>query len=170
MLGFHFSKLDVGVISGANKPGLVVSTMLCKFLDDDNRYDPDRIIFYLRRKEKPSKVLAERIQLGTVRFFGKHAIELRQKMISEASAAIIIGGKEGTIEEEHLAVINNVPVIPVACSGGSAYLVWKRHKSNSLFINGSGYSNGATFESLNNDDVNLVADAVVSILQKVLKM
>jgi hypothetical protein len=170
-LGYYLSRLDVGIISGANKPGLVVSSALCKFLDDDNKYDPDKIIFYLRRKEKPSKALAERIQDGTVRFFGKHPIELRQKMISEVNAVILIGGKEGTIEEEHLAVINNVPVIPIACSGGSANLIWKRYKNSSGHaVYNSKYFDGATFEALNVDDVHLVVDAVVSTLRRIINV
>jgi hypothetical protein len=169
-LGFHLSKLDVGIISGANKPGLVVSSSLCKRLDENNKYDPDKIVFYLRRKEKPSKALAERVLHGTVKFYGRHPIELRQKMISEVSAVIIIGGSAGTIEEEHLAVINNVPVIPIACSGGSANLIWKRYKSSSGdIVNNLRHFDGASFEALNNDDVHLVVDAVISTLRKILK-
>lgn len=165
MLGSYLSKYHIGVISGAGKSGLMVSHSLSSNLVAESKYDPDKIIFYLRMKEKLPKTCVDSI--GTVKFYGNQPLEMRQEMVSKVLAVIVIGGKSGTKQEQQLAGINCIPIIPIARTGGTAYDSWEKQmrKFESSFIRMQPFDI-ETFEMLNNKNIHFAVKAAISLLKK----
>lgn len=161
-LGARLSQLPVGVMSGAGKPGRLVSHSFYHHLSAENRYEPDKIIFYRRKKERTSQ--AEMENTGTVKLFGERPLEMRKRMVFKSSAIIIVGGKDGTKQEEQLAGIHDIPVIPIARTGGAAYDLWAT-KMKQPFVWTDGFDR-ETFEALNNEKIEVAVDSAISLLKR----
>lgn len=166
LLGTSLARLQLGLLSGAGKAGQSVSNGLFKQLILDNRYDPDRIITYLRKKEDLSRTEVDTI--GTIKFYGSRALELRKRMVFKSSVVVFIGGGEGTKQEEQLANIHNIPVIPFARSGGVAFDIWKANMSYP--VNSVQRFDRGTFEALNSDSTQTAVNAAISLLKTALAL
>lgn len=84
------------------------------------------------------KKYSDQIQLFRVpRFARRHMNEryrkyYRLRMIERARVAVVIAGAGGTLEEVDLCVSNNVPVLPLAWTGGTAAATWQRLSTGGL--------------------------------------
>jgi predicted Rossmann-fold nucleotide-binding protein len=162
MLGERLSQMQVGVMSGAGNPGRIVSRSFHHHLSVENKYHPERIIFYVRKKARA--LPAEMEHTGTVKLHGEQPLEMRKRMLSKSSAIIIVGGQEGTKQEEQLASIHDIPVIPIARTGKAAYELWQT-KMEQPFVWTDRFDR-KTFELLNDRKINIAVDAAISLLER----
>ncbi len=162
ILGSTLAEFDLGIISGANTPGRIVSK---SFGDSLKLYDPDKIIFY-RRKKTEDNFKVEVDRLGSIKFYGESHSELRKEMINKVKAVIVIGGNTGTLDEESLASQNKIPVIPIAITEGAAYKIWEAYKDtkNSQVFNEWQFDKNL-FEQLNDTSLPTASEAAISLLK-----
>lgn len=126
-------------------------------------YEPDGVQLFFRAKDEKPPPLPERI--GTAIYTDRTREELREEVLSDCRASLIIGGGTNTQAEFELARSLGVPVIPVAASGGAARASWDemRAELNSLEFGGRPIDVG-DFEALADDDPAVVAAAVARLV------
>lgn len=108
-----------------------------------SKYSPEDITYYFRadskdsdtQKEKAKYVLGLPSRTGTVIFteYGEKTL-LREKIITSCRLAILIGGDDGTEEEQQIATRNGIPVIPVPAGGGTAKRIYDQNKPEALLL------------------------------------
>jgi hypothetical protein len=89
--------------------------------------------------------------------------QLRGLAMRECRAMLIVGGAERTLAELEYARQLDIPVIPVAASGGSARRHWRTCtlETSNIPVPQAQWDTAARhWEALNDDDVNAVALAV----------
>ena len=126
-LGKLLGESGVSVISGAAQPGLLVSYALAEYLQEVGRYEPERVVFYYQSKN--ATPVAPLRRLGTIRYFGEDRSRMRHEMIRHSRVTILVSGDDGAREEAKMSMSDNVPVIPMACTGGAAAEVWNSLES-----------------------------------------
>jgi len=147
-LGALLADTRIGVVSGGNRAGLLVSNGLGDSLEAHGRYDPSRILFYFQAKETTPPPFERR--LGTIRFQGIDRDAMRELMIGKARAAVFIGGADGTRREIEIAKARGIPLIPIGGTGGAAAELWKSLRAAlSSNVIGGGPISDCEFETLN---------------------
>lgn len=121
-LGNRLAEWNLMLTSLAGPAAMITSYAFGRTLLAEQRYNPDRIRFYFRGKNEKPPPLKERI--GTVTYTSLESEELRESILSECRAAIILGGGPTTEHEVELAQQFGVPVIPLARSRGAARTIW----------------------------------------------
>ena len=165
MLGVALADEGVGVVSGANRPGQIVSYALGDRQQVLHRYDPDDIVLYYQSKST-SPVMPVR-RLGIIRYFGSDRRAMRADMVNRCRATVVIGGGEGTREEAMLSGDSHVPVIPVGGTGGTAGAIWREMLGTLSSIRYDGRKvNRNTFKSLNSPSVEEKRKATVALLRQ----
>ena len=159
-LGNKLAQQNIGIISGAGKPGLKVSESMNKILTDLNQYEHTKIVTVFRRKGNKDELRIKRI--GSIYFVGNDIHELREFLLYQSKVMIVIGGATKTKEEVLLAQEKDLPVIPIGMTGGTAYNVWVQYSKSQK------YQNETLFAKLNNQNAFIAADAAVSILNELI--
>jgi hypothetical protein len=128
-------------------------------------YDPDR--FWLLRRRKPQDVTPPRLRLGTITFIGEEPTELRGRAFNQVRAVLVLGGGHGTAAEVQRAEAAGMGVVPVGCTGGTAFEVWQSIRdSGKMAILGGRPVDPAVFESLNSSDGSEAVEAAVSLVRQ----
>lgn len=127
-VGARLADLDrdlapLSVASLAGPAARRVSYAFGAALRDVDRYHPDRIQFHFRRKDAPPEGLDERT--GSALHSDLDQDPLRRNVIDDCRAMLVVGGGDTTLDEVAIADEFDLPVIPLAYSGGTAALVWK---------------------------------------------
>lgn len=112
MIGY----LQVASLGGP--AGTSVTFTLGEELFKRGRYNPDRLRLHFRRQPTAAPPLERRIGAAIYSSSGKN--ELRREVMEECRAILVVGGGDRTAEEVALAGELNLPVIPLAASGGAA--------------------------------------------------
>lgn len=169
-VGAHLAELDrgttdVAVASLAGPSGRLVSYAFGDQLRNIGRYDPSRIKFHFRRKDEPPDGLDERT--GSALHSDLDQDPLRRQVIKDCRAMLVVGGGDTTRDEVAIADEHDVPVIPLACSGGTAAQVWQdrvveieRAKMGGRPVDADDY------QFLASDDVDAAAAAAVRLLER----
>jgi hypothetical protein len=164
-LGKVLAHNGIGVVSGANRPGTLVSYALGDALIKRRRYSPDELIFFW--VSKPKKPIVPERRLGTIVYYGKNRRFMRMEILRRVRATVLIGGAEGTRKEAELSWKADVPVIPVAATGGAAFAIWAQMMKNlHKFSYGARVINRKTFQPLNSRQPKECLDAVVLLLKQ----
>jgi predicted Rossmann-fold nucleotide-binding protein len=156
ILGNELAELGVGLISAGGVPAQKIMESMDRTLTALSLYDPSKIITVFRKKTREEEIRIKRF--GTVIFIGNNLDELREYILSKSKVVIVIGGATKTKEEVLLAQDLNIPVIPVAITGGTAYNLWLHYQRTSKF------DNHAMFTQLNNKNYFIAASAVTRTL------
>lgn len=128
-------------------------------------YQPDGVQLYFRAKDEKPPPLPERI--GTAVYTDRTREQLREEILSDCRASLIIGGGTNTRAEFELAKSLGVPVIPVAASGGAARDAWDEMRAHLDSLEFGGRPIDANdFEALANGDPGVVAAAVVRLTRQ----
>ena len=160
VLGNQLAKYNIGIISGGSEPAIKVAESLNKILTDLNQYEPTKIITVFRKKINENELKIKRI--GCNLFIGNNIHEMRDYVFSNSKALIIIGGATKTKEEVLLAQEQNLPVIPVGVTGGTAHNVWLQYNKFRK------YEDESLFAKLNNKNPFIASDAIISILKSLI--
>jgi hypothetical protein len=129
----------------------------------EQRYDPDRIRFYFRQDTRPPPAFEERI--GTAVYTGHSREDLRELVLSDSRAIVIIGGGDTTIAEASVARTQGVPIIPIARSRGAALQIWQRMNLSDSGIELRGTPDETTdWNLLNHDDIGIATMAAVRLV------
>jgi len=164
-LGNLLAPLDIRLASLAGPAAMRVSFALGRAHLAEDRYDADRIRFHFRKSKTPAPPLNERI--GTAVYTNLNKQTLRETILSQCGAAVVIGGGTNTEEEVEVAKSLGVPIVPLAHSQGAAGAVW-----NSTSIEESGISLEGTeaenrdWELLKHTDVDIVCSAAVRLISQ----
>lgn len=127
-------------------------------------YDPGRLrIFYQKTEIQPPP---ER-QLGTAVFFGSTRPEMRNEILNEVRAVLVVSGGAGTADEVRRARKIGLPVIPLGSTGGTAELVWREMADNlgSYEFGGEAIAESA-FRLLKHQDSIVCAKQAVEFIRK----
>jgi len=164
-LGNQLAPLNVRLSSLAGPAAMRVSFALGRADLAEARYDADRIRFHFRKTQTAPPPLEERI--GTAVYTDLDKQSLRERVLSQCRAAIIIGGGTNTEEEVQVARSLGVPVVPLARSKGAAESVW-----NNISLKDSGISlDGSEGEArdwnlLNAADIDIASAAAIRLLKR----
>lgn len=162
-IGNRLAEWNLMLTSLAGKAAMITSYAFGRTLLAEQRYTPDRIRFYFRAKKEKPPPLEERI--GTVTYTSLQSEELRQSILSECRAAIILGGGPTTTHEVELARQYGVPVIPIARSRGAARTIW-----NGMSLEESGISLKGTADEhrnwalLDHESLDIATSAAVRLV------
>jgi hypothetical protein len=163
LIGTSLAFKDIGVISGSNNAGKNIGFCLGDKLIELNKYKPEKVIFYFRAIDKEAERPDKR--LGSIKFYGNDAEEMRKEILNQVRAVIVVGGESGTLEEVRLAESLQIPIIPIAISGGTAKNYWDKMMNNL-----DNYSLGgkrilkSDFELLNSSNIVEVANTTSKLL------
>ena len=132
-------------------------------------YQPDGVQLFFRAKDEKPPPLPERI--GTAIYTDRAREQLREGVLSDCRASLIIGGGENTREELAFAKSIGVPSIPVAASGGTARECWDELRSqlDSLEFGGRPVDPD-DFQALAEGDSEVVAAAVVRLTRQAMHL
>ncbi|MBW8173998.1 SIR2 family protein [Ornithinimicrobium sp. Arc0846-15] len=125
-LGADMAQMDISIVSLAGAAATEMSFALGEELIATDRYDPSRLQYYFREK-KDSQTPYMHKRIGTAIYSGLQKEELRQSVMKKARAALVIGGGTGTLAEIEMCLEDLLPVIPLACTGGTAKLCWEKY-------------------------------------------
>lgn len=115
---------DIVLTSFANEAtGLPASFAYANALQALDLYDPEAVRFYFRAQNKPGEALKQRT--GTTVYTGLALDALRRDVLDDVRAVVVIGGGDRTAEELQVAADLGVPIVPLACSGGTAKAMWE---------------------------------------------
>ena len=152
-LGKRLARAGVSVTT-SSLLGATVGYALLEELGED--YDANRMMLVRRQKDEP--VDMPNIRKGAITFIGEDSEELRDEVFSQIRSIVILGGSDGTHREVVRAKERGMGVVPVACTGGTAFEVWETMSADlSGFELGAGLINATTFAALNS---NVTADAL----------
>lgn len=149
LLGYELVETAVEVVSLAGPAGMNVSFALGRTLKAESRYDPARMRFFFRQRDTAVPELPQR--MGTATFTEFPVERLREEVISNCRALVILGGGERTKIEARCAGRYKVPVIPIAASGGAARDIWEELSTNASYV-------GSANSLFTRADWNLLAD------------
>ncbi|WP_280448623.1 hypothetical protein [Nocardia brasiliensis] len=168
-LGIILAGMPVIVVSGSEMPGRRISYAMAEALEAKGIYAPDRIRLFARTDpNKPT--LADR-PLGTITYFGTTKTEKRREMIRISEAALLFGGRDGTIIEAQMAEAAGIPVIPLAFTEGAAKQYWLAHKPSSTTpLVGGKPIEPATFELLHHSLHSIALQAAATLLRQALAL
>ncbi|MDH5405005.1 MAG: hypothetical protein OEZ30_00020 [Candidatus Aminicenantes bacterium] len=113
----HGYQLFTGGVSGA---GEEASRGAYRHLQNMGEPPLDRITSVVPHGFQPSH------PYGRTLHRGKNWEERRRELVKIADIFIVIGGGEGTRQEISFAVGEGKPLIPIACTGGEAALLWQK--------------------------------------------
>jgi hypothetical protein len=130
MLGSRAAEYNIGIASLAGPAAMVVSYEFGREHRKTGRYEPRDIELYFRQKSGQAPPLSERV--GTAIYTDYDQERLRNYVIDQCRAVIVLGGGDTTSSEVDLAMSMGVPVIPVAHTGGVAKLVWEQRSVTEL--------------------------------------
>lgn len=117
-----FPELQVASLGGP--AGTAITFTLGEELLKRHRYNPDRLRLHFRRQPTAAPPLERRI--GTAIYSSLGQNELRREVMEECRAVLVLGGGTRTAEEVALADELDLPVIPLAGSGGAAADAYQR--------------------------------------------
>ncbi|CAM5726181.1 SIR2 family protein [Streptomyces hirsutus] len=149
LLGYELVESAVEVVSLAGPAGMNVSFALGRTLKAEGRYDPARMRFFFRQRDTAVPELPQR--MGTATFTEFPVERLREEVISNCRALVILGGGERTKIEAQCAAKYKVPVIPIAAAGGAARSIWEALSTDASYV---GAANSLFMQS----DWDLLAD------------
>lgn len=165
-VGVDLADLDLSVASLGGTAALAVSFAFGRALQAKERYAADRVRIFFRSKQgEPPLALPERI--GTIIHTSLEKERMREKVLNECRALLLLGGGTNTAAEVELAQGFALPIVPVARSGGAAHDTWKR-----LTVEESGINSDADeadrrdWKLLAHDDLSLCAKAVQRLVLK----
>lgn len=150
-------------ISTASGLGAVAGYALLDELGD--AYDPDR--FWLLRRRKPEDVTPPNRRLGTIIFIGEEPTELRGRAFDQVRAVLVLGGGRGTAGEVERAVAAGMGVVPVGCTGGTAFDLWRSIRGSAeTVVLGGRPVDPDVFDILNSSDVSEAVEATVKLVRQ----
>lgn len=123
LLGYELVESAVEVASLAGPAGMNVSFALGRTLKAEGTYNPARMRFFFRQRDAAVPELPQR--MGTATFTDLPVERLREEVIAKCRAMVVLGGGERTRIEADCAAKYQVPVIPIAASGGAARQLWE---------------------------------------------
>ena len=121
-IGSQLASTEVSIVSLAGAAGTELSYSMGNSLMSTDAYSPDRLRYFFRQKNAAAPVMHQRF--GTAIYSALQKEELREAVISEARAALVIGGGDGTADEVSRCQAAGIPVVPLAISGGTAEATW----------------------------------------------
>lgn len=94
-------------------------------------YSPNRIVFHYRRKHgAAAPALPSR--MGTSVYWDENVDTLRAKAISSCRALLVLGGGDWTEEEVAIARKHDIPIVPLASTGGFSRELWQSCDARAL--------------------------------------
>ncbi|MEV0357752.1 SIR2 family protein [Nocardia sp. NPDC050697] len=105
--------------------GWNVTCQLARIYISEQRYSPEKLTFYFRRKQEPPPHMNERV--GTSVYTDLDREQLVGILLDDCRALLAIGGGDRTKEEINWARGRGVGVVPLAGSGGAAREYWEAH-------------------------------------------
>lgn len=111
-----YPELQVASLGGP--AGTAVTFTLGEELFKRGHYNPDRLRLHFRRQPTAAPPLERRI--GTAIYSSLGQNDLRREVMEECRAVLVLGGGPRTAEEVAIADELDLPVIPLAASGGAA--------------------------------------------------
>jgi len=118
---------DWEVASLQGPAGWLVARDVAALRRIDGRYDPAKLTFHFREKVGPPVQLPDRV--GTAIYTDRTRENLVIDLLDESRAMLVVCGGSKTAEEIEWAVLREVGVVPLACSGGAAYDYWAANLS-----------------------------------------
>lgn len=129
----------------------------------EGTYDPGKLLIHFRGKNEPPVVPDDRV--GTSIYSDLTREQLVPSILDSCRALVAICGGSRTAEEIAWALDRNVPVIPLAASGGAARDYWEANRTAPPDT-GSRPTDPGTWDLLNDDDAHVAARAVKRILDQ----
>ncbi len=168
-IGETLAESDITLNSLAGPTGMQVSYGFGKKRRKMRSYVPDGVQFFFRAKDEEPPPLSERI--GTAIYTDRTREQLREEVLSNCRASLIIGGGTNTRAEFEFAKAIGVPAIPVAASGGVARESWDemRVQLDSLRFGGRPIDSG-DFEALAHGDPQVVAAAAGRLIRQAMHL
>jgi hypothetical protein len=160
-LGSRLTDLRIELASLGGEAGMQASFGAGRAAIAVGKYDPYKIQLHFRRSPDPAPPLPERIGTAIYSEHGKE--DLRLEVLRECRAAVVVGGGATTHEEVDVATALRLPIVPVACTGGSAQATWNR-----LTPDGAGLPDTAEvkrdWQNLNEADIDIAAAAASRLI------
>ncbi|MFD4694568.1 SIR2 family protein [Streptomyces sp. NPDC058463] len=150
LLGYELVESNVEVVSLAGATSMNVSFALGRTLKAEGGYDPSRMRFFFRKRDAAVPELPQR--MGTATFTDFPVEQLREFTISKCRAMVILGGGERTKLEVDCAQRHQVPIIPIAATGGAAREIWETLSQDLAYT-------GNTNSLFDGQDWSLLADS-----------
>lgn len=165
-LGNLLAPLDVRLASLAGPAAMRVSFALGRAHLAEGRYDADRIRFHFRKSEAAPPPLDERI--GTAVYTDLDKQPLRERILSQCRAAVVVGGGTNTEEEVEVAKSLGVPIVPIARSKGAAETVWNNTpiEESGISLEGTAKVERRDWDLLNHADVDIASSAAVRLVSR----
>ncbi len=133
-IGVNLADLNLSVASLGGTAALDISFAFGRALQAHDEYAAERVkIFFRAKAGVPPDPLPERI--GTVIYTNFDKEKMRNHVLAQCRALLLLGGRANTAEEVVLARRLGLPVVPVARSGGTARDVWQSHTVESSGVN-----------------------------------
>lgn len=166
-IGARFADIDhLSVVSLAGPAALAVSTGFNSALRADE-YDPERIRFYFRhRHDRPAPDHPKR--MGTCIYTRLEVVDLRDHVLQNARAMIVLGGSNRTRDEVARAQSLRIPVIPVGAVPGLSEELWQRNKPSELDLDG--LISDEDWTRLGSSDHNQVTRSVAHTVARVMSL
>lgn len=155
---------DLQVDSLGGPAGIGVTFTLGDQLHKRDSYDPDRLRLHFRRKASAAPPLERRI--GTAIYSSLDQDDLRREVMDECRAVLLIGGGPRTNQEALLAAELDLPLIPIAASGGAAADVHASGPGSWVMTD----DHKRDWGLLNDDDPFTVASAAVRLITAAMHM
>jgi len=155
----------VELASLAGEEAMEVSYAFGRSLRAQGKYQGERIRFYFRRKDEKPPPLAERI--GTVFYTSEDVEPLREQVLEDCRATLVIGGGARTAEEVDAARRLGVPIVPLASSGGTAKATWDSMVAEAHLLEyGGALVDKREFGLLADENVQIACGAAVRLVRK----
>ncbi|MFB8276935.1 hypothetical protein [Nocardia colli] len=168
-LGTALAQLPVSLISGMALPGRRVGYAMADALAANGIYSPSRIQLFSRANVNQPTDADRRV--GSVAYFGSTQQEKRREMVRLADVTILFGGHDGTVEEAALAEEHEVPVIPLAFTGGAARQYWlsNRRSAGNMYLGGRKVEI-RTYEALDHNMNSLALRAAIQLITQAVRI
>lgn len=154
---------DIIVSSLAGQAGMSASLGFFKSIDARGQYAPERIRFFFRKSEKEAApVIPNRI--GAAFYTNLDQVPMREQVLDQVTAMIVIGGGETTRHEVDAALGRGVPVIPVGSISGTSKILWENSDPDDLNL--GGLLTAESWQKLGSDEPITVATVVQEAVKK----
>jgi hypothetical protein len=148
-------------VTTASLLGATAGYALLEELGED--YDPNRMMLVRRHRDEP--VDTPNLRSGAITFTGEAPEELRDSVFNQVRSVVILRGGEGTLKEVDRATERRMGVVPLACTGGTALVVWETMNASLEACELGGRPvDPATFAALNSSDFAEAIDAAVNLI------
>ncbi|WP_156959580.1 hypothetical protein [Nocardia sp. BMG51109] len=135
LLGRTLAQLPVSLLVMASRPALETGYAMAETLQAHTHYTPDRLTLFRRTtSRRPAPVQRN---FGTLEFLDKTLDEARHEMIRRSRLVILFGGGAGTATEARIADEAEIPVVPLAFTGGTAQEYWLTREPGPTFDPGA---------------------------------